>query len=307
MNIVKVTEQTIAEAGRIHATAWQSSHRAFCTPEFVAQHTPETQTEYLRREVAAGKSLYMLLDEVSVGIVTVQDSLIENLYVVPDAQRRGYGTQLLQFAMAQCVSSPQLWVLDNNIDARRLYERFGFTQTGKRNQLRPDLYEIELRVPPLQLHFGRVDDAIAIMREVAAWGRARSYRVWPEEWLTQEELLTADAQPEHFCVGTIGGELACAFILQQRDRDYWPDAPEGEALYLHKLCVRRNYAGLTRRIVEALKDECRCRGVRYIRLDTALDEKAVRKIYLNVGFHIVDILDYDNGRSMALYQLEVTP
>jgi len=71
--------------------------------------------------------------------------------------------------------------------------------------------------------------------------------------------------------------------------------------------VRRNYAGLTRRIVEALKDECRCRGVRYIRLDTALDEKAVRKIYLNVGFHIVDILDYDNGRSMALYQLEVTP
>ncbi len=36
-----------------------------------------------------------------------------------------------------------------------------------------------------------------------------------------------------------------------------------------------------------------------------LDEKVVRKIYLNAGFKIVDIIDYDNGRSIALYELEV--
>lgn len=38
---------------------------------------------------------------------------------------------------------------------------------------------------------------------------------------------------------------------------------------------------------------------------TGLDEKAVRKIYLNAGFKIVDIIDYDNGRSIALYEMEV--
>ena len=46
-------------------------------------------------------------------------------------------------------------------------------------------------------------------------------------------------------------------------------------------------------------------GIKYIRLDTGLDEKVVRKIYLNAGFKIVDIIDFDNGRSMALYELEV--
>jgi len=47
------------------------------------------------------------------------------------------------------------------------------------------------------------------------------------------------------------------------------------------------------------------RGVRYIRLDTGLVEKVARKIYLSAGYKIVDILDYPNGRSMALYELEV--
>lgn len=56
---------------------------------------------------------------------------------------------------------------------------------------------------------------------------------------------------------------------------------------------------------EAIRAECRKRGVRYIRLDTGLDEKAVRKIYLSAGYKIADILDYPSGRSMALYELEV--
>jgi len=35
-----------------------------------------------------------------------------------------------------------------------------------------------------------------------------------------------------------------------------------------------------------------------------LDERKVRKIYLGMGFKIVDIIDYDHGRSMALYEYE---
>lgn len=62
---------------------------------------------------------------------------------------------------------------------------------------------------------------------------------------------------------------------------------------------------MTALVTEALRIECRNRGIRYIRLDTALDEKTIRKIYLNAGYKIVDIIDYPNNRSMALYELEV--
>lgn len=146
----------------------------------------------------------------------------------------------------------------------------------------------------LEIHFDEVENAISVMREVAVWGREQGYRVWPDEWLTKEELITADAQRSNFCIGMIDGEIACAFILQWADASYWPNAPKYEAAYLHKFCVRRKFAGMgmTRLVTEAIRAECRKRGIRYIRLDTGLDEKVVRKIYLNAGYKIVDIIDY---------------
>lgn len=159
----------------------------------------------------------------------------------------------------------------------------------------------------VEIKFDMMDTAISVMKEVAAWGRERGYRVWPDEWLTPEALITPNARPENFCVGIIDGEIACAFILQWQDSDYWPDASKYEAAYLHKFCVRRKFAGMgmTKHVVDAIRAECQKRGIRYIRLDTALDEKVVRKIYLSAGFKIVDIIDYPNGRSMALYEMEI--
>lgn len=62
---------------------------------------------------------------------------------------------------------------------------------------------------------------------------------------------------------------------------------------------------MTGLVTEALRAECRKRGIRYIRLDTGLDEDVVKNIYLNAGYKIVDVIEYPNGRSMALYELEV--
>lgn len=103
------------------------------------------------------------------------------------------------------------------------------------------------------------------------------------------------------------GRIVCAFILQWSDSEYWSDEPEYAAAYIHKLCVRREFAhcGMTKSIVAAVRRLCMEKGIRYIRLDTGLDEKKVRKIYLCAGFKIVDIIDYENGNSMALYEMEV--
>lgn len=153
----------------------------------------------------------------------------------------------------------------------------------------------------LELYFGKVEDAISIMREVAAWGQDQGYRVWPDEWLTKEELITPDAQPENFCIGMLDGEIVCAFILQWADSDYWPDAPKYEAAYLHKFCVRRKFAGMgmTKLVTEAIQAECRKRGIRYLRLDTRLDEKVVRKIYLKSNDYLKKSPVYGHFRKTA--------
>ena len=144
MRFADVGEENLSAAGYVHSESWKESHRGFCSAEFVARHTPQAQTDYLRRELAAGKRIYMLLDPHPVGIVSVWGGLIENLYVLPREQNKGYGTALLDYAVRHCEGTPTLWILNINQGAYRLYTRKGFHETGNRRQLNTQLSEIEL-------------------------------------------------------------------------------------------------------------------------------------------------------------------
>lgn len=133
-------------AAIIHSESWKASHKNICSAEFLAIHTPERQRDYLESQIEKGARLYMLLNEKPVGIVTVRGNLIENLYVLPRKQNKGYGTRLLAFAMEKCVGSPVLWVLSTNDRAKRFYERHGFQSTGNVVHHADGLYEEELRL-----------------------------------------------------------------------------------------------------------------------------------------------------------------
>ena len=141
--IIPVNEQNIMDAAMIHSISWRESHRDFCTPEFIEIHSPERQLRYMRDKMNKGTKFFMLIDEAPAGVVSVTDSLIEDLYVLPEKQKRGYGTRLLQFAVGQCSGTPSLWILENNENAERLYRRFGFTKSGRSNAITDQLAEIE--------------------------------------------------------------------------------------------------------------------------------------------------------------------
>ena len=144
IEIVPVGADNVAEAGRVHACAWQASHSAFCTPDFVALHSPARQTRYLRDKLAAGSLVFLLrLDGAAAGVVSVTGDLIEDLYILPRLQNRGLGTSLLRHAVRQCRGRPALWILENNAGAARFYRREGFEPTGRRNAVTDGLDEIE--------------------------------------------------------------------------------------------------------------------------------------------------------------------
>lgn len=145
--IVPVNLSNIDQAARIHAVSWQASHRAFCAAAFLALHTPEHQKQYLLGKMQNGSRVFMLIDTEPAGVVSVIGSLIEDLYVLPEMQNRGYGTALLKFAVAQCAETPTLWILENNTGAELLYTRLGFQKTGRTNAITEKLAEIEFVLP----------------------------------------------------------------------------------------------------------------------------------------------------------------
>ena len=83
--IIPVDGSNIRDAAAIHSASWQESHRSFCSPDFVALHTPEHQLAYLQEKLEQGSRLFMLTDGDPVGIVSVTGSLIEDLYILPDS------------------------------------------------------------------------------------------------------------------------------------------------------------------------------------------------------------------------------
>lgn len=143
--IVEVNEQNLAAAGHIHSEAWKQSHRDFCSAAFIEKHTAAAQTNYLRDQIKQSKQVFMLVEDSPIGIVSVCESLIENLYVLPSLQNKGYGTQLLLFAIRQCSQTPTLWLLSSNEKAFRLYTKHGFVKTGQVHRLNETLYEFEMQ------------------------------------------------------------------------------------------------------------------------------------------------------------------
>ena len=141
--IIKVDCSNVADAAKVHSISWKESHKAFCTPDFIQMHSPERQQNYLQEKMDDGSAVFMLVDNEPVAVVSITDSLIEDLYVLPEMQNRGYGSELLRFAISKCESKPTLWILENNHNARRLYERMGFKETGNRNVITDKLDEIE--------------------------------------------------------------------------------------------------------------------------------------------------------------------
>ena len=65
-----------------------------------------------------------------IGFVGLYEDVVSHLWVHPDEQNRGAGTALLALAKERRPSGLRLQVFQQNVGARRLYEREGFTLVG---------------------------------------------------------------------------------------------------------------------------------------------------------------------------------
>ena len=85
--IITVDRTNLLQAAMIHSISWKESHRFVCVPDFVEMHTPERQQKYMQNKMNCGSKFYMLVEDIPVGVISVRESLIEDLYILPDKQK----------------------------------------------------------------------------------------------------------------------------------------------------------------------------------------------------------------------------
>jgi GNAT superfamily N-acetyltransferase len=104
-------------------------HRAafdHALPWLAGLHTPEEDRWFYRERMFKTCTLWGAFDrDVITGMIAFRDDWIEQLYVLPEAQGQGVGTELLDVAK-RASKRLQLWTFQRNASARRFYEARGF-------------------------------------------------------------------------------------------------------------------------------------------------------------------------------------
>jgi ribosomal protein S18 acetylase RimI-like enzyme len=144
-----------------------------------------------------------------------------------------------------------------------------------------------------------------ILDEATAYVTTLGYDQWPVPF-PPDELAQRIERGELYLV-EVDGEPAATVTLLWDDPFFWGAQPP-DAAYVHKLAIRRVFAGrgLGEAIVEWADRQAAAAGRRYLRLDCMRDNDRIRSYYERLGFEHRG--DRDHPRfAAALYERRIRP
>ncbi|GAB3498551.1 hypothetical protein GCM10027341_20350 [Spirosoma knui] len=129
------------------------------------------------------------------------------------------------------------------------------------------------------------DVAITVLREVEQWLIDSGRELWGIDDLTHQKLVDEHTEGNLY-VMYADNEPAAVFILQWSDPLYYPDVPANTAGLIHKVAIRRQFAGrdLFRQVLLFCQQQCIERGIHEIQLETDATRPALVQFYERYGF-----------------------
>jgi GNAT superfamily N-acetyltransferase len=119
--------------------------------------------------------------------------------------------------------------------------------------------------------------------EAANWQANSGMPMWRGEDLTSEQV---SKDIHRYFVAFACGQPAGTLKFQTEDKYVWPDIEDNAAAYVHRLAVRRSFAGqgVSTLMLSWAVDRARALGKQFVRLDCDTERLRLRKIYEDFGF-----------------------
>ncbi|HZP87152.1 MAG TPA: GNAT family N-acetyltransferase [Burkholderiales bacterium] len=152
-----IRQARASDAGSIahlHAESWRTAYRGALSDAYLAGPIETERVAVWRaRFESSAQNQYVAVAESRdqiVGFVCAYGghdpqwgTLIDNLHVLPEHKRQGFGAQLMAHvaswsAKAYPGQGMYLWVLESNLPAQRFYARIGGEQAGRDTWTPPD-------------------------------------------------------------------------------------------------------------------------------------------------------------------------
>lgn len=124
-----------------------------------------------------------------------------------------------------------------------------------------------------------------VLQEAAHWLAQSGSAMWKGDELSPARIA-ADIANDLFYVAECDGEIAGTIKFQLEDTLFWPDVSQAESAYVHRLAIRRRFAGgvVSSAILRWAVERARALGRRYLRLDCEASRARLRRVYEQFGF-----------------------
>jgi len=143
-----------------------------------------------------------------------------------------------------------------------------------------------------------------ILTEACHWMERSGMALWRPEQLTEAQIAPDVAAGRFFLAWSRSGEALGTVRLTPSDPLFWPEAGPDEALYLHRLAVRRSAAGglVATALLRFAADRARAAQLPFVRLDVDAARPRLRAVYERFGFRHHSDREV-HGLVVARYQL----
>jgi GNAT superfamily N-acetyltransferase len=130
-----------------------------------------------------------------------------------------------------------------------------------------------------------VDAVAGVLWEAARWLDDIGMAMWRDDELKPEKL-SAEVAAGVFFLAECDGEAAGTIRFELEDRLFWPDIPQQDSAFIHRLAVRRRFAGgeISSALLLWTIAHTHKIGRRYLRLDCEAFRPKVRAIFERIGF-----------------------
>ncbi len=125
----------------------------------------------------------------------------------------------------------------------------------------------------------------SVLAEAMAWLAERNMPLWTED-LISPERVSAELAAGWFYLAVQKDVVVGILMFQSEDLEFWSDIPPGESMFVHRLAVRRSFAGgnVSTAMLQWAIEQCQILGKQYLRLDCVADRARLRSIYEKFGF-----------------------
>jgi GNAT superfamily N-acetyltransferase len=124
-----------------------------------------------------------------------------------------------------------------------------------------------------------------ILGEAAHWLEHSGMKMWRDDELLPSRIV-ADVEAGLFHLAECDGGAAGVVKFQLEDKLFWPDVPPTESAFVHRLAVRRCFAGrgVSSALLNWALEAARTHGRQYLRLDCEASRSKLRAVYERFGF-----------------------